>query len=103
MKEADVGKQLCGAQTRSGEPCRRPKARGRSRCRLHGGAPGSGAPSGERNGRYTDGEHTNQAKAERRWVQDIVRTAEGGQPKMSGTELTVVPALSPRLEAQKPL
>jgi len=36
----------CGARTRSGKPCRSPAVRGRRRCRMHGGAPGSGAPRG---------------------------------------------------------
>ena len=36
-------------------PCQKPRARERTRCRLHGGAPGSGAPKGEANGQYTYG------------------------------------------------
>jgi glucans biosynthesis protein len=43
----------CGAKRRDGRPCQKPRARGRTRCRLHGGAPGSGAPKGEANGRYS--------------------------------------------------
>jgi len=38
----------------------------RGRCRLHGGATGSGAPPGERNGQYWHGEWTKGAIAERR-------------------------------------
>ncbi|MFZ1148666.1 MAG: HGGxSTG domain-containing protein [Xanthobacteraceae bacterium] len=34
----------CGAMTRSGRPCRSPAVRGKRRCRMHGGAAGSGAP-----------------------------------------------------------
>ncbi len=35
----------CGAEsTRSGEPCQRWAAIGWTRCRIHGGAPGSGRP-----------------------------------------------------------
>jgi hypothetical protein len=34
----------CGAKTRSGTPCRSPAVHGNKRCRMHGGAPGSGAP-----------------------------------------------------------
>jgi hypothetical protein len=64
MKPIDSTAALCGARTRSGLSCRRPRAPGRSRCRLHGGAPGSGAPPGERNGRYTTGDHTKEAKAD---------------------------------------
>ena len=44
----------CGAKRRDGLPCQKPRAKGRTRCRLHGGAPGSGAPKGN-NGRYTHG------------------------------------------------
>ena len=47
----------CGARTRSGQPCRAPAVNGKKRCRMHGGAPGSGAPRGNQNalklGRYT--------------------------------------------------
>jgi hypothetical protein len=72
-KEADGGPEyLCGARTRSGAPCRRAKAFGRTRCRLHGGAHGSGAPSGERNGNYRDGSRTNAAIAERIWARRLV-------------------------------
>src|SRR5437763_5083294 len=39
----------CGARTRSGHPCRTPPVRGRRRCRMHGGAAGSGAPVGNKN------------------------------------------------------
>ncbi|MFZ1092181.1 MAG: HGGxSTG domain-containing protein [Xanthobacteraceae bacterium] len=55
----------CGARTRSGNPCRCP-ATSKGRCRLHGGAPGSGAPPGKRNGQYRHGEWTKGAIAERR-------------------------------------
>ena len=47
----------CGARTRSGRPCRSPAVNGRTKCRMHGGATGSGAQAGNRNalrhGRYT--------------------------------------------------
>ena len=39
----------CGARTREGGPCRAPTVRGKSRCRMHGGAAGAGAPRGNRN------------------------------------------------------
>jgi hypothetical protein len=49
---------VCGARTRSGEPCDRTPEPDKRRCRLHGGAPGSGAPRGNTNakkhGRYSD-------------------------------------------------
>lgn len=36
----------CGARTKgnNGTPCRCPAIRGKTRCRIHGGAKGSGAP-----------------------------------------------------------
>ena len=47
----------CGARTRQGSRCRSPAVKGRGRCRMHGGATGSGAQAGNRNalkhGRYT--------------------------------------------------
>src|SRR5215213_7862592 len=53
--------ERCGARTRSGHPCRQAKVKGRPRCRMHGGAKGSGAPPGVRNGRYRDGHYTKEA------------------------------------------
>lgn len=41
----------CGARTRSGAPCDRPPEPGRRRCRIHGCAPGTGAPRGNTNAR----------------------------------------------------
>src|SRR5262249_8904794 len=43
-----------------------PAVQGRKRCRMHGGAPGSGAPSGERNGNYRHGFFAAEALAERK-------------------------------------
>lgn len=47
----------CGAKTRSGVPCKSPAVRGKKRCRMHGGAFGSGAARGNKNalkhGRFT--------------------------------------------------
>ena len=39
----------CGAKTRKGTPCVSPAVGGKARCRMHGGAAGSGAPAGNRN------------------------------------------------------
>ena len=55
--------QRCGAKTRSGHPCKNPIVIGRKRCRMHGGAKGSGAPTGERNGRYRHGRFTKKRMA----------------------------------------
>src|SRR6202022_947866 len=42
----------CLARTRRGTPCQSPAVAGKARCRMHGGAAGSGAPKGTRNGKY---------------------------------------------------
>ena len=42
-------RRQCGARTRSGTPCKTPPVNGKRRCRMHGGAPGSGAPKGNQN------------------------------------------------------
>ena len=47
----------CGARTRAGSACQSPAVSGKRRCRMHGGAEGSGARAGNRNalkhGRYS--------------------------------------------------
>jgi len=62
----------CGARTRSGKPCRSPAVSGKRRCRMHGGAPGSGAPRGNRNA-LKHGLYTREALKERLLVQDLIR------------------------------
>jgi hypothetical protein len=47
------------------------------RCRIHGGAPGSGAPKGERNGNYRHGYYTAEAMAERRALMALIRNELG--------------------------
>jgi hypothetical protein len=55
----------CGANTRSGRLCQAPAVAGRARCRMHGGAKGSGGPRGRRNGNYKHGRYTAEAKQRR--------------------------------------
>jgi hypothetical protein len=61
----------CGAKTRSGKPCRSPAVHGKRRCRMHGGASGSGAPPGNQNA-LKHGLYTGEALEERRAVRDLV-------------------------------
>jgi hypothetical protein len=49
--EEQPSQLYCGARTRSGAPCDRGPEPGRRRCRVHGGAPGTGAPRGNKNAR----------------------------------------------------
>jgi hypothetical protein len=63
----------CGAMTRSGTACRSPAVNGGRRCRMHGGAPGSGGPKGARNGNYKHGLYTAEAIASRKLLRQQIR------------------------------
>jgi glucans biosynthesis protein len=65
----------CGAQTRDGETCRAPALRGKTRCRMHGGAAGSGAPFGNNNA-VKHGFYTGEAIDERKFVRATLIEAE---------------------------
>lgn len=62
----------CGAKTRSGRPCQSPAVSGKRRCRMHGGAAGSGAPRGNQNA-LKHGHYTREALAERQQLQALIR------------------------------
>jgi hypothetical protein len=62
----------CGARTRSGAACKSAPVTGRRRCRMHGGAAGSGAPSGPRNGNFRHGRYTKEVAATRRWIREAI-------------------------------
>jgi len=64
----------CGAKIRSGGSCRAPAVRGKRRCRMHGGAPESGAPRGNRNARKL-GRFTKDTIAERKQVRALLADA----------------------------
>jgi hypothetical protein len=64
----------CGAKTRAGRPCAAPAVCGKKRCRMHGGAPGSGAPAGNRNA-LKEGLFTSVAIEERRQANALWREA----------------------------
>ena len=70
--DAMLSSRRCGAKTRSGAPCRAPAVRGKNRCRMHGGAPGAGAPRGNRNA-LTHGPSTREAIEERRQPRALPR------------------------------
>jgi hypothetical protein len=64
----------CGAKTRCGDACRSPAVNGRKRCRMHGGAQGSGAPRANRNARK-HGLFTGDAIEERRGIRELLGDA----------------------------
>ena len=65
----------CGARTRSGTPCQAPAVSGKARCRMHGGARGSGAPIGNTNA-LKHGMYTKAALEERQMVRSLIREME---------------------------
>ncbi|MBR1146758.1 HGGxSTG domain-containing protein [Bradyrhizobium sp. AUGA SZCCT0431] len=64
----------CGAKIGSGGSCRSPALRGKRRCRMHGGAPESGAPRKNQNARK-HGLFTSVAIAERKQIQALLADA----------------------------
>ena len=64
----------CGARTRGGLACRAPAVRGKLRCRMHGGALGSGSPWGNRNA-CKHGTFTRERITERRAIQELLEDA----------------------------
>ena len=64
----------CGARIRSGVPCRSPAVAGKKRCRMHGGAKGSGAPQGNKNA-LKHGAYTREALERRAQIRGLVREA----------------------------
>ena len=67
-----LASRRCGAMTRSGRLCRAPAVHGKARCRMHGGAPGSGAPKGNRNA-LKHGLYTREAIAERKALKALIQ------------------------------
>jgi ribosomal protein L32 len=63
MRQADIARRLanmnraprCGARTRAGHSCEQAAVKGRARCRMHGGAKGSGGPRSDRVGNFKHG------------------------------------------------
>jgi uncharacterized protein YjcR len=64
----------CGARAKSnnGKPCRCPAVKGKTRCRVHGGAKGSGAKHGNMNA-LKHGEYTAEAKAFRLEIRQSIQ------------------------------
>ena len=67
-----LASRRCGAKTRSGKACASPAVSGKGRCRMHGGAAGSGAPRGNQNA-LKHGRFTREAYAERRLVRSLLQ------------------------------
>jgi hypothetical protein len=70
-----LGSPRCGAKTRAGTPCRSPAVKGKARCRMHGGAKGSGAPKGNQNA-LKHGTYTKTACLERAALRLLIQESE---------------------------
>ncbi len=73
----------CGARTRKGTPCQAPAVRGKARCRMHGGARGTGAPIGNTHA-LKHGMYTKAALEEPRAVRSLIREMEGSLQEIEG-------------------
>lgn len=62
----------CGAKTRRGTACQAPAVRDKKRCRMHGGAKGSGAPVGNQNA-LKHGMYTHESLEFQKHVRDLLR------------------------------
>lgn len=77
-----MGTARCGSKTRQGTPCRAPAVAGKQRCRMHGGAPGSGAPPGNRNA-LKGGLYTRENREFMRGIAELLRESRKTLDKIS--------------------
>ena len=73
----------CLAKTRRKTLCQSPAIRGKKRCRLHGGAEGSGAPDGNKNA-LKHGKYSTEAISRRRETTKMIRETRGLLKAMFG-------------------
>lgn len=72
----------CGATTRVGGACKAPAVQGKKRCRMHGGAAGSGAPLGNQNA-LKHGKYTREMLQLRREMAQLMRAARATLEEIS--------------------
>ena len=70
-----LASRRCGARTRGGGKCRAPAVQRKKRCRMHGGAAGSGAPKGNKNA-LKHGKYTREMLELRREMAQLMREAK---------------------------
>jgi glucans biosynthesis protein len=87
----------CGARQRGGGTCARSPEPGKRRCRRHGGAPGNGAPAGNRNA-LKDGLYTREAIADQREVTEIIREGRRLIRELEGKAVTTSHRLRSELQ-----
>lgn len=62
----------CLAKTRRGSLCQTLRMTSKNRCRMHGGAKGSGAPKGNKNA-FKHGMRSKKFINERKYINDLIR------------------------------
>ncbi len=67
-----LNKPRCGAKSRSGKPCKNLPAKGKRRCRFHGGADGIGGQPGNKNA-WKHGNRSAAAIARRKEINRVNR------------------------------
>lgn len=74
----------CGARTKrnNGNPCRSPAVRGKARCRLHGGAKGSGGQRGNINA-LKHGGTTAKIRMFKKAVRELIKDSNELKKQMS--------------------
>src|SRR4051812_36070496 len=75
-KYARARPPFCGAKSKAGTSCKLSPAKGRTRCRFHGGGKGSGGQMGEANGSFRHGGFTQDAVALRRKSSSLLRVVK---------------------------
>lgn len=65
----------CGAKTRRGTACQAPAVTGKKRCRMHGGAKGSGAPHGNKNA-LKHGLYTRESLELQKHIRELMRDSK---------------------------
>ena len=58
-----------------GASCRSPAVKGKRRCRMHGGAKGTGAPKGNQNA-FKHGTYTSEAFRQRAEIRELIKEAQ---------------------------
>lgn len=67
----------CGAKTRRGTPCQSPAVAGKERCRMHGGAKGSGAQLGNQNA-LKHGAYSGENRAFKAFLRSVIDLSKKG-------------------------
>ena len=91
----------CGARTRSGPPCKSAPVTGRRRCRMHGGADGSGAPEGSKNGNYKHGRYTKEVAATRQWLREATHMLRDLKKRSELQAWSVLPCVQCRTQREQ--